>query len=305
MNIDFSSAIDQLQQMVNDLVSRIPNIIVGFIIFLVFFFAARLIKFSVTRINVRTRRSYNLGLVLGRLAQWFTVLLGLLVAAVIIFPNFSPAEVIQLLGIGSVAIGFAFRDILQNFLAGILLLLNEPFRIDDQIVVGDYEGTVENIETRATTIRTYDGSRVVIPNATIFTESVLVKTAYEKRRLEADIGIGYGDSITQARQLILESLARIDEVEKEPAPQVIVFELADFAVILRVWWWIQPPRRTDAIAARDGVLEAIKETLLLNGVDLPFPTQQVLFHNQTEPDDGDRSRQREGWPAGNKIDRSE
>ena len=94
----------------------------------------------------------------------------------IAIPSFQPAQLIQLLGISGVAIGFAFLDILQNFLAGILILLTEPFRLGDQIVVGGYEGTVEEIETRATSIRTYDGRRVVIPNSNLFTESVTVNT---------------------------------------------------------------------------------------------------------------------------------
>ena len=91
---------------------------------------------------------------------------------------------------------------MQNFLAGILILLTEPFEINDQIVFKSFEGTVENIETRATTIRTYDGRRIVIPNAELFTNSVTVNTAFDKRRIEYDFGIGYGDDIDHAKQLI-------------------------------------------------------------------------------------------------------
>ena len=108
-----------------------------------------------------------------------------------------------ILGIGGVAIGFAFRDILQNFLAGILLLVIKPFRIDDQIVFGEFEGTVEDIHTRATQIRTYDGHRIAIPNAKLFTESVAVNTALDARRLEYDVGIGASDDIDRAKALIL------------------------------------------------------------------------------------------------------
>lgn len=88
------------------------------------------------------------------------ILVGLFVALSIVLPSFKAGDLIQLLGISSVAIGFPFRDIFQNFLASILILLTEPFQIDDQIVFKDFEGTVENIQTRATTIRTYDGRRI-------------------------------------------------------------------------------------------------------------------------------------------------
>jgi small-conductance mechanosensitive channel len=215
-----------------------------------------------------------------------------------VVPTFKAGDLVQLLGISGVAIGFAFRDILQNFLAGILILLTEPFQIDDQIVFKDFEGTVENIETRATTIRTYDGRRIVIPNAELFTNSVTVNTAFDHRRLQYDVGIGYGDDIDQAKQLILEAIASVDGVLKSPEPDAIVIALADSTVNIRARWWINPPRRADALDMQDQVLTAIKSTLTTNGIDLPFPTQQILFHDQTEETDGDRSRQREGWPAG-------
>jgi small-conductance mechanosensitive channel len=234
------------------------------------------------------------------LSQGIIILVGLFIALSIVIPSFKAGDLIQLLGISGVAIGFAFRDILQNFLAGILILLTEPFRIGDQIIVKNFEGTVEEIQTRATTIKTYDGRRIVIPNSELFTESVTVNTAFDCRRLEYDVGIGYGDNIDQAKELMLEAVYGVDEVLKDPAPDVLVMELAESTVNIRVRWWINPPRRADALDSRDKVLTAIKKKLTANGIDLPFPTQQILFHDQTEETDGNRSRQREGWPAGNK-----
>ena len=239
-------------------------------------------------------------MVLGRLAQGAVILLGLFVALSIVVPTFRAGDLVQLLGISGVAIGFAFRDILQNFLAGILILLTEPFQIDDQIVFKNFEGTVENIQTRATTIRTYDGRRIVIPNAELFTNAVTVNTAFENRRVQYDVGIGYGDDIDQAKELILEAIASVDGVLREPSPDALVMELAGSSVNIRARWWIKPPRRADALDMQDKVLTAIKKKLFANGIDLPFPTQQILFHDQTEETDGNRSRQREGWPAGNK-----
>jgi small-conductance mechanosensitive channel len=118
--------------------------------------------------------------------------------------------------------------------------------------------------------------------------------------MEYDVGIGYGDDIDRAKQLIMEAIANLEDVLKEPSPDVLVMELAESTVNIRVRWWISPPRRADALDTRDKVLAAIKNQLTANGIDLPFPTQQILFHDQTEETDGDRSRQREGWPAGNK-----
>lgn len=296
-----SAAWQKIQDTIDASIVMLPNIVLALIVFILFFFAARWLKLLVKRLTRRHQQARNLGMVLGRLAQGTVILVGLFVALSIVIPTFKAGDLVQLLGISGVAIGFAFRDILQNFLAGILILLTEPFRIDDQIVFKDFEGTVENIETRATTIKTYDGRRIVIPNSELFTNSVTVNTAFDARRIEYDVGIGYGDDIEQAKRLMLEAIYSVDEVLKDPAADVLVMELAESSVTIRARWWIEPPRRADDLSSRDKVICAIKQKLYVeNGIDLPYPTRQILFHDQTEETDGDRSRQREGWPAGNK-----
>jgi small conductance mechanosensitive channel len=298
MTSDISAAWVKVQEMIDSTIALLPNAVLAIIVFILFFFLARGIRRFVRQLTRRHRQARNLGLVLGRLSQGLTILVGLFVALSIVIPTFKAGDLVQLLGISGVAIGFAFRDILQNFLAGILILLTEPFQIDDQIVFKEFEGTVENIETRATTIRTYDGRRIVIPNAELFTNSLTVNTAFENRRLEYDIGIGYGDDINLAKQLILEAIASVDEVLPSPAPDALVMDLAESSVNIRARWWVKPPRRSDVLDTRDRVLTEIKNKLTENGIDLPFPTQQILFHDQTEETDGDRTRQREGWSAG-------
>jgi len=300
MNSGVSTAWAKIQAMINGTIAMLPNLVVALIVFVIFYLIGREIKWLVRRITTKHRQARNLGLVLGRLSQGIIILVGLFIALSIVIPSFKAGDLIQLLGISGVAIGFAFRDILQNFLAGILILLTEPFRIGDQIIVKNFEGTVEEIQTRATTIKTYDGRRIVIPNSELFTESVTVNTAFDCRRLQYDVGIGYSDDIDRAKELMLEAIASVDEVLTDPAPDVLVMELAESTVNIRVRWWINPPRRADALDSRDKVLTAIKKKLTANGIDLPFPTQQILFHDQTEETDGIRSRQREGWPAGNK-----
>jgi small-conductance mechanosensitive channel len=299
MNAEVSLVWKNFQELINTFLALLPNIGLALIVFLIFFVVARVIKQVVKRFTRNRRHARNLGLVLGRLAQGAIVLAGLFVSLSIVIPSLRAGDLVQLLGISGVAIGFAFRDILQNFLAGILILLTEPFQINDQIVFKNFEGTVENIETRATTIRTYDGRRIVIPNSELFTNSVTVNTAFDNRRIEYDVGIGYGDDLAQAKALMLEAINSVDEVLKDPAPDVLVLELAESTINIRARWWIKPPRRIDDLTSRDRVLSAMKQKLYVeNGIDLPYPTRQILFHDQTEETDGDRSRQREGWPAG-------
>lgn len=298
MQFDLTGAVEQIQGMGNAFLERLPYIAVALLVFAAFYLAAKVLRHATRRVFQQRTRHRNVGFVVGRLAQGVLMILGLLVALVIALPTFRPGQLVQLLGISSVAIGFAFRDILQNFLAGILLLLTEPFRIGDQIRFGDYEGIVEDIQTRATFLRTYDSRRIVIPNAELFTNSVTVNTAFDHRRLEYDLGIGYGDDIERAKELMLEAMAEVEGVLADPAPDVLLVGFAASSVSLRARWWIEPPRRSDALDAQDKVLMAIKRTLSANGIDLPFDTRVLLFHDQTEETDGDRRRQREGWPAG-------
>jgi len=297
--VSLSAAFKKAEAMFNDGIRLLPNIVLAILVFAAFWFIAKFIRRFVRRATRHRKNARNLGLVLGRLAQSLMVALGLFLSLSIVFPSLQPGDLVQLLGVGGVAIGFAFRDILQNFLAGILILLTEPFQLDDQIVFKGFEGTVENIETRATTIRTYDGRRIVIPNAELFTNAVTVNTAFDHRRLEYDVGIGYGDDVAKAKRLIVDVLRNSDGVLQDPPPEALVVELAASTINIRARWWVDMPRRADVMGSRDTILTQFNDVLVNNGIDLPFPTQQILFHDQTEESDGDRRRQREGWPAGN------
>ena len=300
MSEEISVVWNKFHSMANSFFAMLPDLLLALVVFAIFFFIARTLKRLVRKLTRSHRQARNLGMVLGRLAQGGVILVGLFIALSIVIPSLKASDLVQLLGISGVAIGFAFRDILQNFLAGILILLTEPFQIDDQIVFKDFEGTVEEIQTRATMIKTYDGRRIVIPNAELFSNSVTVNTAFMHRRLQYDIGIGYGDDIATAKQLILEAIHEIEGVLKTPAADAIVVDLADSTVNIRARWWVEPPRRAEVLDLQDLVLTNIKNKLTANGIDMPFPTQQILFHDQTEATDGDRAQQREGWPAGKK-----
>lgn len=290
VNFDFSPAIARLEVMINEAIAGLPNLLVGLLVFGLFYIAARSIRLVVHRFNEQRRRDRNVSLALGRLAYAGVLFIGIMLALVILLPQFTPTRLIELLGVGSIAIGFALRDILQNFLAGLLILVTEPFRIGDQIVVNTFEGTVEDIHMRATSIRTYDGRRVVIPNANLFTDSVIVNTAFEKRRLEYDIGIGYDVDIRATKDLMLGAIRGIEGVLVDPAPDAIVVDLADFVVKIRIRWWIQPPKRANALDMRDHVLIVVKETLESHGIDLRSPQLILVMPNQDEETNRRHSR---------------
>jgi small conductance mechanosensitive channel len=297
MSIDFASPVRTIEGIIQGTLALLPRLLLAAIIVALAWGVGRTVRSGLRRFAQRRGEQRTLELAIGRLAQSAIVVLGILIAATAAFPSFTPADLVSTLGIGGVAIGFAFKDIFQNLLAGILILLRRPFRVDDEITTGEFTGTVEAIETRATIIRTYDGRRAIIPNGDVYTKPVIVISAYDMLRSEYDVGIGYGDDLTRAETIALEAIKRVDGVLADPAPDVLVWELGDSAKNIRIRWWTKPAR-ADVLRIRDGVLKEVAEAIANAGMDLPFPTQVVLFHDQTEETDGDRTRQREGWPAG-------
>lgn len=260
MNARLSRAYVATQAMLGNLIEALPNVVLALLVLMVFLFLARGARALATRLTAELRRARTLGLLLGRLAQATVAVIGVLVALSIIVPSFSARDLIQLLGIGSVAIGFAFRDILQNFLAGILLLLTEPFTIGDEIVVDTFAGTIEDIETRATTIRTFDGCRVVIPNSQLLTESVTVNTAWGQRQSEYDITIAEDADVAEAKKLVGEAVTGVDGVLAQPAPDTLVVEAGGGEIRIRTRWWTASQRAT-VQAVHDNVVTAIRSAL--------------------------------------------
>jgi small conductance mechanosensitive channel len=269
-----------------------------FLVFFILYVGARTDRTNTPPRPPRRGDRHTLELAMSRIAQVVILLIGALAAMTVVFPSFTPANLIGTLGLGSVAIGLAFKDIFENFLAGILILVTRPFDINDQIRCGEFEGTVEDIQTRATYLTTYDGRRVIIPNGELFTSAVTVNTAFPKRRWEYDFAIGRGDDVEAAREIILQTLRDLPSVEPDPKADVIVVALADHSVTLRARWWTSS-RGSDGLLGRHAVLTRVKSALQDAGIDLPIPTRQSLLHDQTEETDGDRRRQRESWPAGN------
>jgi small conductance mechanosensitive channel len=297
MTIDLSIIWRTTEGLFTSFLGALPRIGVACVVMGIFYVIARGVRSLARQYALRRAGERTLELAMGRLAQSAILLIGVLFAAVAAFPSFTPADLVSTLGIGGVAIGFAFKDIFQNFLAGILILVTRPFRVGDQIVYKEYEGAVEDIQTRATYIKTYDGRRVIIPNSELYTNAVTINTAFTQRRWQYDFGIGYGDDIETARGIILQVLRDADGVSPDPKADVVVVALANSTVNLRARWW-GASYIADGLKAQDRVLTAAKQALTAAGIDLPFPTQQILFHDQTEAGDGDRRRQREGWSSG-------
>ncbi len=257
----------------------LPNIIVGICILALFLLVSLGIRRGLKKYFIRTQR-LDLGRLMSVFAFWALMSVGFLIFLTIIIPSLKPVDLLASLGFGSIAFGFAFKDILSNTLAGFLILLRQPFRRGDQISVDGMEGTVQAIEPRATIIRTYDGSDVIIPNTTIYTSNVIVHTSHAMRRTEIELTIGYVYNIRKITKLIQDALAPIEEIKKDPGPQVLCWELGSTSLAIRVRWWIDSDRASQNIS-RSRAVQAIKEAFDANDIDPTDP--QLIYYQQSSP----------------------
>ncbi len=274
MNVDgFTPVLAGLEAWALGFMQRLPFFLAGLLVFGVFYFLARLARHLV-RAGGR-HLDPSLSQMLATLAWLGLVIFGLMAALWIAVPTFSFANIFTSLGVTGLILGFTLKDILENFVAGILILWRRPFQVGDQILSGTYEGTVAEINFRSTVLKTYDGVKVYIPNGKVFTEPLENKTGYPERRTTVTLGIDQGASVTRARDVIMLTLRETDGVLQNPAPEVFLDEVADFTNNLHVRYWTQPPTRTSELATRSLVTERLYEALQEAGISFPYPIQTV------------------------------
>ena len=266
MRMNLDKFWESARRMADSAVARLPSLILAVVVFFLFYVLSIVAGQLIRRATSGHRA--NLGTVFSRLVGAVTVLLGFLVAISIVAPSFQAGDLIKLLGIGSVAIGFAFQNILQNFLAGLLLLWVEPFRVGDEIKIEPFEGTVEEIQTRATIMKTYDERRVVIPNAELFTHPVTVNTASDVRRWEYNFTVTGIQDIAETRSLIVAAMRGAPGTLSDPAPEALISDLSDLnagTFKIRALWWTRSTRQHQMLTSYDAILTAIQRALRHTG----------------------------------------
>ncbi len=282
IDVNTQSIVEKIDTWLDGFIRNVPNIVLGIILFIAMIYvgrwAGRLVKKQMSK-----RGRDNFGEILGGFLKYTIVIVGLMLALTVISPNLKPADLIAGLGVSSVAIGFAFKDILQNWLAGILILLRQPFKIGDQIVVNGYEGTVDRIETRATVITTYDGQDVVIPNGDIYTNAVQVKTAHELIRSQYDLGLGYDQDRDKAMKILRETIKGIEGVNQEKPIDILAWDQSDSWLTIRMRWWTKS-ERANVVKVFSKVILETQNAMDKANIDLPFPTHVEISKKLDELD---------------------
>ncbi|WP_299952685.1 mechanosensitive ion channel family protein [uncultured Roseobacter sp.] len=272
-----TALVDKLTEYADAFVDVGPRLVVAVVVVLATWAVTSLAKGIVRRVGKRFRMRQNLVDVLAMIAGVGLWLVGILLALTIVFPSITPGKALTTLGLGSVAIGFAFKDTFENFLAGILILLREPFRIGDHIECDDVEGQVEEITIRDSHVRQTDGQRVVVPNHILFQNAVVVRTDRDLRRTTIMCGVAYGEDVDAARSIIEDAVISVDTV-RDDVKDVEVFAQAFGAssIDFEVTWWTGS-RPIDIRRSRDQVIAAVKRALDDAGVEIPFPYRTLTF----------------------------
>ena len=265
-----------LSTMWQDFLGRSPLIIASFVVLLLTWLASKLVgrflHFALQKQKIRGGLK-DLFYQLATIGVWIA---GFLFAAVVAFPGMTPTKALSFLGLGTVAIGFAFKDIFENFFAGILILWGYPFDRGDVIRCGDEMGVVQEITIRNTMIRALSGELIVLPNAQLFKSSVEVLTNQKRRRASLVCGVAYGENVKQARDVILAAVESCDSVDQQKKVEICASEFADSSINFEVLWWTgsRPKEMRDS---KDQVVESIKSALDEAGIEIPFPYRTLTF----------------------------
>lgn len=276
--MEFTSILsEQLSQHALALAESGPRLGAAVIVLLATWALSKLLRAGVARLGRRLRLRRNLIDVLLMLIATAVWIAGALVALTIVFPSITPGRALTTLGLGSIAVGLAFKDTFENFLAGILILLREPFRIGDYVECDAVDGRIEEITIRDTRIRQTDGQLVVMPNHALFQNPVRVRTDSELRRTTIICGVAYGEDVDEARSVIEAAVREVDSVRDDVKDvQVFAQSFGNSSIDFEVTWWTGS-RPIDIRASRDQVVAAVKRALDEAGIEIPFPYTTLTF----------------------------
>jgi len=249
---------DSFQQFAGQLIDRLPRLLAALLFFVVTVLVARAVRRGVGRALRRTSTEPHVELLLAKLAYFAVATVGVVIA--LSFAGVNLSVLVGSLGLATVALGFALQDIVSNFAAGIVLLLEHPFTRGDYIATDGAEGTVEDVRVRATQLRSPDGQRVLVPNKQLFTNVLTNASATMRRRVEVVLELPYGQDAARARELLLAAATGVDGVSDDPAPRLLTEDLGESTLSLRLWFWVDP-RAADVVRVRSAVLEAAETAL--------------------------------------------
>ncbi|MEX2162085.1 MAG: mechanosensitive ion channel family protein [Anaerolineales bacterium] len=259
----------QLGQQIIDNAGLILTVLV---ILLIGMYLARLVKSLILRGLRFQKTDPELALFLSRIVQ------GAIIVAVILFSaqqvGVDITAILTGLGILGFTLGFALQDVSKNFIAGLLLLLQQPFELGDTIQVSGFTGTIIDINLRDTELRTVDGLRVRIPNGDVFTQPVLNFTGVKQRRLQISLSVNYDADLEKTRQVTLDAIQAIPGVLADPAINVVFDSFGEFSIHLNIFYWYDA-NQTDYGEALDAGVRGVNAALRREGIAIAVPAREL------------------------------
>jgi len=262
----------EFQNFLQDFLGFLPKLLTAIITFLFFWVISRIASKNIKKILAKRIKNEETLKLLARLSTWTIMVFGVVLALDQV--DFNVTGFVAGLGIVGFTAGFALQDIAKNFIAGLLLLIRQPFGIGDAVEISGYAGTVTDIAIRDTSIRTWDGELVILPNAQVLENPIKNFTGLDKRRRSILIGLGYEEDIPRARKIFLKAIQAVDGVEADPVPSIIALELGDSALMMTAYFWIDQSKQ-DLFQVHSAVVQAIVESSARHAINLPYPIQTV------------------------------
>lgn len=261
---------------VNSMMTFLPDLLAALAILLVFWLVYRVTRKPLWLVLQRAGFHENLiKLLIENIYKFILIFLSIIMAGGQVGINIG--AMLAGFGVAGIAIGFAAQDSLANTIAGFLIFWDKPFEVGDWITVADQYGQVTNITLRSTRIRTNNNTYVVIPNKNVIDTVLVNHTKHGATRIEVPVGIAYKESIPKARQVILRKMEEIEDVLKEPAPDVVVEQLGSSSVDMFVRVWIDDAKNEKPVYYR--VMEASKLALDKAGIEIPYHHLQLFIEN--------------------------
>ena len=257
-------------------IALLPNLAIALVILFVTAIVARFATSIADKVTGKSSMREDLRQLVETFVRLLIWLGGIMLALIVAIPGFTPAGLIAGLGIGALAIGFAFQDIFENFLAGVLIMLREKMRIGDLIEVEGVLGKVEKITLRETYVRQLSNELTIMPNSMLFKNPVQILTDDTVRRNEVVVGVSYDCDLEEAQRVIAEAMKTVDAIVDDRPIIVYAQEFGGSSIDFLVQWYAQSAAR-DLRQTKSEAIKAIKKHLDAAGIDIPFPIQTTLF----------------------------
>ncbi len=281
MDIKIADAVtlitDKIETWLEQLIVLLPNLVIAVVVTVLFVVLAKMVRNVAGKVLRRISQNHAVNNLLITVIYATVLTIGFFVALTIVGLDGAVTSLLAGVGIVGLALGFAFQDIAANFISGVLIAVGQPFRVGDIIKSGDNFGTVTNINLRTTTVRTFQGIEVLIPNKNLFQEVVENYTNTRDRRVDLAVGVSYGDDLEKVKELTIGAIEKLKSIDTRRDVSLFYNEFGDSSINFTVRFWAKSAGQSEFLLAQSDGIMAIKKVFDDNDITIPFPIRTLDF----------------------------